>query len=491
MMIDSEADKANTAWHEPLGKDLLAIDHMAFAAAKQVCRLAADILPQFPLMKHQGLFRRRTSARPTPTRPTPTTDPDHEAATAQFLTKLHRLDELAFDSEAQAHDQQARIDDIAHQKDVDDMLKISGSREPVATPATPRSRPAEGKRGRPPEGKRSRPPEGVSAVARLIKAGRIALNPGSDQLDDMPPQLEDGLPSVSVRDGAHLHLAADPVGSHQSLLINRQSNEGAFSCHSVARDGTHLHLAADPVGPQQPLLINRQGNDGAFGCHSVARNGAHLHLAAGPVGSQHLPASNADRWISRADTADRQSPPPPPDGISSTGITSTAVDEVGSMQHLLSNRNSGELSVQHPVKADEGGEIHQVMVVSRFAHEWRPTGIATWRCIQCSAVASACPTQPVGGACTGLPRAIASRSGRGHVLWRFDPTEGSPFAAYVCCQFCGASGSQMTWQNLSGPCYGKWTSATTKLAWHRLNDGRHPHQRHKGRNLFFPGVPLL
>ena len=129
-------------------------------------------------------------------------------------------------------------------------------------------------------------------------------------------------------------------------------------------------------------------------------------------------------------------------------------------------------------------------IVARFAHEWCMVGTATWRCTKCGAMASGCPLQPEGGACHGLPKAVVKPKGRGHVLWRFEPTPASPFAAYICCQMCGASGSQQAWQNLASPCLGKWTSDTTKLAWNRLQEGRHPHPRHKGFHLFYPGVPL-
>ena len=136
-----------------------------------------------------------------------------------------------------------------------------------------------------------------------------------------------------------------------------------------------------------------------------------------------------------------------------------------------------------------GPPDHEVLE-PRFPHSWTPAGIATWRCTQCGNTASACPAKPEGGACIGLPKAVAAASGQGHLLWKFDATPGSPFASYVCCELCGASGSQLAWQNLSGPCLGKWTSATTRQAWRRLQAGQHPHPRHKGHGLFFPGVPL-
>ena len=134
--------------------------------------------------------------------------------------------------------------------------------------------------------------------------------------------------------------------------------------------------------------------------------------------------------------------------------------------------------------------LRDIEVVPRFAHAWCLAGIATWRCTQCGAMAVASPTQPEGGACTGLPKAMTRHVGAGHQLYSFHPTPGSPFASYICCKDCGASGSQLAWQNLSGTCRGKFTSSSTKLAWSRLNSGQHPHPRHKGKQLFFPGVPL-
>ena len=154
------------------------------------------------------------------------------------------------------------------------------------------------------------------------------------------------------------------------------------------------------------------------------------------------------------------------------------------------SKNSSRCNKRDHGDADSRGSGGSHEIVANFPHEWRPAGIATWRCTQCGSMASACPAQPEGGACTGLPKAVVAKKGKGHVLWRFAPTPNSPFAAYICCQDCGASGSMLAWQHLSGTCTGKWTSSTTKSAWHRLSVGMHPHNRHKGEHLFFPGVPL-
>ena len=149
------------------------------------------------------------------------------------------------------------------------------------------------------------------------------------------------------------------------------------------------------------------------------------------------------------------------------------------------NQTSAASRLLQAGRADGGEEVQP-----RFPHAWCSAGIATWRCTQCGVVAAACPSKPEGGACAGLPKAITTVTGKGHVLWRFDPTPASTFASYVCCKACGASGSPLAWQNLSGSCPGKWTSSTTQQAWSRLQQGKHPHPRHKGRNLFYPGVPL-
>ena len=93
MMIDMEADKAADLWHEPLIKDILAIDHMAFNAAKAVCRLAAAVLPNFPLLKHQGLYRRRPTAAPA----APPGSLASCVVDETFQAKLRGLDQLAFE----------------------------------------------------------------------------------------------------------------------------------------------------------------------------------------------------------------------------------------------------------------------------------------------------------------------------------------------------------------------------------------------------------
>ena len=129
-------------------------------------------------------------------------------------------------------------------------------------------------------------------------------------------------------------------------------------------------------------------------------------------------------------------------------------------------------------------------IIARFPHAWVIAGTAAWRCTQCGSMATGCPARPSGGACSGLPNAMVSTKGRGHTLWRYDPIPGSPFAAYICCKACGASGSQQAWQNLASTCPGKWTSCTTKAAWTRLNLGKHPHPRHGDRTHFFQGVPM-
>ena len=113
-----------------------------------------------------------------------------------------------------------------------------------------------------------------------------------------------------------------------------------------------------------------------------------------------------------------------------------------------------------------------------------------WRCTSCSAMVTGCPVIPDGGACHGIPAAMRKHKGTGHLLYKFDPIPGSPYAAYICCKVCGASGSQLAWQNLAGKCPGKWTSPTTQQAWSRLNRGKHPHARHGTGNHFFPGIPL-
>ena len=357
MAIDDEADKANDVWHKPLVKDIVAIDHMAFRAAQQVCRLAGAILPQFPLMRHQGLYRRRAAAVPAPT-----IGPFGEAAAAQFQTKLARLEDLAYGITASA-----AADDIAAQADLDQQFAIGGAGDTthlqaVRAKASP-----------------------TSTVANLVRAGREALERVAQQDGDRHSPLR----------------PRQPESRHHPLL------------QCVHRDH-RVQLSRENKRSYRDVCFDPAGNEGAYG-----------------------------------------------QGPSCPGDCAVEMDSV-----------------------------QEEIITARFPHEWVSSGICTWRCTQCGVMASACPSRPSGGACTGLPKAVAKPPGKGHTLWRFEPTPGSPFAAYVCCQSCGASGSQMTWQHLSGPCLGKWTSASTKLAWQRLNSGKHPHQRHKAKNLFFPGVPL-
>ena len=98
------------------------------------------------------------------------------------------------------------------------------------------------------------------------------------------------------------------------------------------------------------------------------------------------------------------------------------------------------------------------------------------------------PSQTERGACKGFPPALTHTKGSGHTLWKFDPLPDSPFATYVCCMECGASGSMQAWQNLAIRCPGEWTSPSTQQAWSRLNRGKHPHTRHGNRQHFHTGV---
>ena len=183
--------------------------------------------------------------------------------------------------------------------------------------------------------------------------------------------------------------------------------------------------------------------------------------------------------------------PHPPNSLSASNSGSRSLPICWSGTRQGSPASAAAQLAQAGKRALGSGEAQEEeLIVPRFAHEWQPIGITAWRCVQCGATAGGSPTQPTGGACTGLPKAMAARIGKGHVLHKFDPTPGTRFAPYVCCELCGASGSQLAWQHLSGSCAGKFTSATTKMAWQRLQNGKHPHPRHKGDHLFFPGVPL-
>ena len=123
MMVDAEADAANTMWHPPLIKDLLAIDHLAFRAAVAVCRLAAVVLPQFPVLRHQGLYRRRPPSPPVEE------TAKHEERMRQFEARLLQLDDLAYGASPPALHSSAsspppHADDDA--KHADELLRIRG-----------------------------------------------------------------------------------------------------------------------------------------------------------------------------------------------------------------------------------------------------------------------------------------------------------------------------------------------------------------------------
>ena len=256
MMADTQADKANHEWHEPLVKDLVAIDHMGFKAARAVCRLAAAILPQYPPLRTQGFNRRRRQ----PTHTATTTGQDADAQ-----------DDLAMKP----------VDDYSS---VPTSIQVSDHRQTAA-----------------------RNEVAKAAARQLAKTGKHALTHGYST------------PSVS-------------------------------------------------------------------------------------------------------------SVPPPDDDFALYSV------------RCVSHASAASVLARPSFSASEGSDGSTREVVANFPHAWRPAGIATWRCTQCGSMATACPAQPEGGACTGLPKAMVAKKGKGHVLWRFEPTPNSPFAAYICCQECGGIG---------------------------------------------------
>ena len=172
------------------------------------------------------------------------------------------------------------------------------------------------------------------------------------------------------------------------------------------------------------------------------------------------------------------SSPPPPPLLVSPPQTSGSQDDHDAMRQ----------------EGDEGRGVLRLPIVEEikpaFDHSWVWVDHAVWRCTQCGSIASASPSQPAKGTCTGLVGALSAPRHLGHKLYKFDPRPGTAYATYVCCGLCGASGSSRACQYLAKPCNGVWASRSTKRAWERLESGKHPRSGRRGNRLFWPGVLL-